>query len=104
MDGDRLAVLNMRNALIVATNTLWMLQEFDIQKQLAKSDADVLQAEQELERVVNQNKRKMAQYEADLITQINTLDLSEQKLERDKKNLARHQDLRARRTGWWSTR
>lgn len=87
VDSDRLSVLNMRNSLIVATNTLWMLQEFDIQKLLAKSDADVLQAEQELDRVINQNKRKMAQYEADLLTQINTLNLSEEKLERDKKNL-----------------
>jgi HlyD family secretion protein len=88
VDGDRLAVLNSHNSLIVATNSLWMLEAFDVPKQLKKYDSDVLQAEQELERVVSQNKRKMAQYEADLSAQINTLELSEQKLDRDKKNLA----------------
>lgn len=87
VDGDRLTVMNTQNALIVATNTLWMLEEFDLRKQRAKYDADVLQADQELERVVTQNRRKMAQYEADLQTQLNTLQLSEEKLERDRKNL-----------------
>ena len=88
VDGDRLNVLNTANNLLVASNSIWMLETFDSVKMLAKLKADVLQAEQELERVVNQNARKMAQYEADLTTQENTLGLSKQKLERDKKNLA----------------
>ena len=88
VDGDRLTLLNNRNALVVATNGVWMLQEFDMVKQTQKFTADILQAEKELERVVSQNRRKMAQFEADLETQINTLELSRQKLERDKKNLA----------------
>lgn len=88
VDGDRLTLLNSQNAEIVATNGVWMLERFDIPKLREKFDSDVLQAEQELERVVNQNLRKMAQYEADLLTQKNTLALSEQKLERDRKNLA----------------
>jgi len=88
VDGDRLTVLNSGNALIVATNSIWMLQEFDQVKQFETYRAQVLQAEQELERVASQNARKMAQYAADLITQSNTLALSEQKLERDKKTLA----------------
>ncbi|HOX57076.1 MAG TPA: efflux RND transporter periplasmic adaptor subunit [Candidatus Paceibacterota bacterium] len=88
VDGDRLTVLNSANALIVASNSIWMLRKFDEVKQLETYRAQVLQAEQELERVVNQNARKMAQYAADLITQSNTLALSEQKLERDRKNLA----------------
>src|SRR5512135_2743429 len=87
VDGDRLTVLNSANALIVATNSIWMLQQFDEVKQLETFRAQVLQAEQELERVVSQNARRMAQYAADLVTQSNTLALSEQKLERDKKNL-----------------
>jgi HlyD family secretion protein len=87
-DSDRLSVLNARNTLIVATNSLWMLQQFDSLKQQEKFDSDVLQAEQELDRVVSQNRRKMAQYEADLSSQITTLQLSEDKLERDRKNLA----------------
>lgn len=88
VDGDRLAVLNTVNALIVASNTAWMLEKFDVAKQLAKFRADVLQAEQELARVVSQNQRKMAQYAADLVAQENTLALSEEKLKRDRKNLA----------------
>ncbi len=88
VDGDRLSVLNSANALIVASNSIWMLQKFDEVKQLETFQAQVLQAEQELDRVVSQNARKMAQYVADLITQSNTLALSEQKLERDKKNVA----------------
>lgn len=87
VDGDRLSVLNSQNSLIVATNGLWMLEAFDVPKMRQQYDSDVLQAEQELDRVVNQNKRKMAQYEADLSAQINTLALSKDKLERDKKNL-----------------
>jgi HlyD family secretion protein len=87
VDTDRLAVLNNRNSLIVASNGLWMLEQFDIPKAHAKYDADVQQAEQELERVVSQNRRKMLQYEADLSAQSNTLVLSEQKLARDRKNL-----------------
>ncbi len=87
VDGDRLTVLSSANALIVATNSIWMLQKFDAVKQFETFRAQVLQAEQELDRVVNQNARKMAQYAADLISQSNTLALSEQKLGRDKKNL-----------------
>ncbi len=87
VDGDRLTVLNSANALIVASNSLWMLQQYDEVKQHEQFEANVLQAEQELHRVVSQNFRKMAQYAADLVNQSNTLALSEQKLERDKKNL-----------------
>jgi len=88
VDGDRLTVLNSANALIVASNSIWMLQQFDQVKQHEQFKASVLQAEQELQRVVSQNARRMAQYAADLVSQSNTLMLSEQKLERDKKNLA----------------
>jgi HlyD family secretion protein len=88
VEGDRLLVLNNANALIVATNSAWMLEKFDSVKQMEKYLSDVYQAKQELERVASQNRRKMAQYEADLLTQNNTLALSEQKLARDKRNLA----------------
>ena len=86
-DGDRLAVLNNRNSLVVATNGLWILKRFDIPKQRDKFDSDVMQAEQELARVVSQNERKIAQSLADLSAQSNTLILNEEKLNRDKKNL-----------------
>ncbi len=87
VDSDRLTVLNNVNSLIVASNAIQMLIEFDVPKQTNKFASDVLQAKQELDRVVSQNERRMAQYEADLIAQSNTLILSEAKLERDRKNL-----------------
>ncbi len=88
VDGDRLAVLNNRNSLIIASNQIWMLQAFDHKKFSQKYDSDVREAEQELIRVVAQSQRLMAQYEADLNTQSNTLALNERKLERDRKNLS----------------
>lgn len=86
-DADRLAVLNNMNSLIVASNIVWILQEFDVPKQRDQYDGDVQQAEQEFQRVVSQNERKLAQAEADLDAQINTLALNEDKLKRDQKNL-----------------
>jgi len=87
VDGDRLAVLSNENQLIRATNSIWMLETFDVEKQRKQFNSDVLQTQQELERVVNQNKRKMVQFEAELVSAINTLKLNEDKLERDRKNL-----------------
>lgn len=87
VDSDRLTVLNNQNSVIVASNGIWMLQAFDMPKQTNKFHSDVLQAQQELDRVINSNLRRMAQYEADLSAQSNTLILSEQKLARDRRNL-----------------
>lgn len=87
VDSDHLATLSSRNNSIMLSNSLWILMEFDDRKTREKLEADVYQAGQELERVVSQNLRKMAQAEADLVAQSNTLVLSEQKLERDKRNL-----------------
>jgi len=87
VDGDRLTVLANENALIAATNTLWMLDRFDVEKQLKKFNSDVQQAEEQLQQQINLNRRKMAQFEADLLSQISTLELNEQKLARDRKNL-----------------
>jgi len=87
VDRDRLTVLNNENSLIVASNAIRMLSQFDIPKQTNKFASDVEQALQEFERVVTQNKRRMAQYEADLSAQSNTLILSQTKLARDRKNL-----------------
>lgn len=86
-DGDRLTVLNNTNSLIVASNNLWMLQTFDHPKQREKFESDVSEAKSELNRVLAQSIRRIAQYEADLLTQSNTLVLNSRKLERDKKNL-----------------
>ena len=86
-DGDRLTVLNNTNSLIVASNNLWMLRTFDHPKQREKFESDVREATNELARAVAQSIRRIAQYEADLLTQSNTLVLNSRKLERDKKNL-----------------
>lgn len=87
VDGDRLAVLNNQNNVIVFSNQIWMLQEFDIPKELETLKAQVSQAEKGLERVLAQSKAKLAQANADLLTQSNTLSLNLRKLERDRKNL-----------------
>lgn len=87
LDVDRLAVLNNRNSLIVASNTIWMLQEFDQRKQKETFESNVREAEQELVRVQAQSQRKISQFEADLLSQSNTLSLNLKKLERDRKNL-----------------
>lgn len=86
-DGDRLSVLGNRNSLIVASNQMWMLKEFDHKKQLAQFTSAVEEAEKELERVIAQSERRIAQYVADLLTQSNTLTLNQKKLDRDRKNL-----------------
>ncbi len=88
VDGDWLTLLNNQNSLIVASNGITMLRDFDVPKLEQKYETDLMQAKQELDRVVSQNRRKMAQYEADLLSQRNTLELNRSKLERDKKNLA----------------
>lgn len=86
-DSDWLSVVNNKNNLIVASNTIWMLQEFDIPKQRAQFVSAVLEASNQLQRVVAQSKAKIAQAEADLLTQSNTLTLNQNKLARDQKNL-----------------
>jgi HlyD family secretion protein len=87
VDTDRLQVLNNLNSLAIASNAIQMLLQFDIPKQTNKYSADVRQATEELARVITQNERRMAQYEADLSAQSNTLILSEKKLARDLRNL-----------------
>lgn len=87
VDSDRLAVLNQRNALIVATNTLWLLQQFDLRKLEEQYESSLAEARKELDRVVAQSRARIAQSQADLLTQSNTLILNQRKLERDRRNL-----------------
>ncbi|MFO1500932.1 MAG: efflux RND transporter periplasmic adaptor subunit [Verrucomicrobiota bacterium] len=87
VDVDRLAVMNNENALVVASNTLVMLQKFDLPKQREQFVSQYEEAIKELERVIAQSERKIAQYQADLVSQSNTLVLNEKKLQRDRKNL-----------------
>ncbi len=86
-DSDRLSVIGTENSFIVASNTMQMMRKFDLPKQREKFESDYEEAKKELERVVLQSERRIAQYQADLISQSNTLALNEKKLERDRKNL-----------------
>lgn len=87
VDADRLSVLNVRNSALVASNTIWILQNFDLPKLRDKYESDVREARRELDRVMLQSERKIAQYIADLLASSNTLVLNEKKLERDERNL-----------------
>ena len=87
VDGDFLSVMGNKNSLIIASNQLWMTKEFTHRKLLAQLTSDVEEAEKELERVIRQSERRIAQFVADLLTQSNTLTLNQKKLDRDRKNL-----------------
>ncbi len=87
VDADRLSVLNNRNSLIVASNALWLLKEFDIRKQRQQFESSLMEASNELVRVQAQARARIAQSVADLLTQSNTLALNKRKLERDLNNL-----------------
>ncbi len=87
VDSDRLSVMNNQYQLLIASNNVWMLQQFDIPKQREQLASNLEEAKKTLERTKASGTRKIAQYEADLLTQSNTLSLTIKKLERDKKNL-----------------
>jgi HlyD family secretion protein len=87
-DSDELAALQSRLSLDRATNNLWMLNEFDHPRRERQLAAALDEARDELERVKMQGQRRLLQYEADVITQRNTLALNQAKLERDQRQLA----------------
>ena len=88
VDSDHLTVMNNEFQLLIASNKVWLLQQFDLPKQRELLESNVREAKLELERVIAQSERKIAQYTADLLTQSNTLALNQKKLVRDRKNLA----------------
>jgi HlyD family secretion protein len=87
LDSDRLAVLRQELQLQIRETNLWMVLNFDRPKKIAEFESAVIEAEKDLERVKQQGARQIAQSEADMITQSNTLVLNERKLDRDRKNL-----------------
>ncbi|MCL4180806.1 MAG: efflux RND transporter periplasmic adaptor subunit, partial [Verrucomicrobia bacterium] len=87
LDTDRLAVLRQELQLQIRETNLWMVLNYDRPKKIAEYESAVVEAEKDLERVIQQGERQIAQFEADMITQSNTLVLNERKLERDLKNL-----------------
>ncbi|HAV65384.1 MAG TPA: hypothetical protein DCY13_23790 [Verrucomicrobiales bacterium] len=86
-DADRLTWLRTKKNLQQATNALWMFETFDQNKLLTEYQSKVDEAQQEMARVVAQSRAKIAQFEADVLTQERTLKLNQDKLERDRKNL-----------------
>ena len=87
LDKDTLTVSQSELKLEQASNTLWMLREFDAKKKHRELEAAVNEAKQNREKVKLQGDRIKAQYQADVATQKSTLELSQNKLERDLKQL-----------------
>jgi HlyD family secretion protein len=87
LDKDTLTVSQSELKLEQASNTLWMLREFDAKKKRRELEAAVNEAKQNREKVKLQGDRIKAQYQADVATQKSTLELSQNKLERDMKQL-----------------
>ncbi|MBP7827775.1 MAG: efflux RND transporter periplasmic adaptor subunit [Verrucomicrobia bacterium] len=87
LDRDRLAVSQARLRLEQAEKSLWMLETFDAPKRERSLESALQEAKDDYDRVKLQGERKLAQAEADVQTQRRTLELSQTKLERDRKQL-----------------
>ena len=87
LDKDRLTVSQTRLKLEQSQKALWMVETFDNPKTKRSLEAALQEAKENLDRVKLQNERKMAQYRADVESQKKTLALSQEKLEREKKQL-----------------
>ncbi len=88
VDKGKLNLLRQQLELEKARTNLWVLTEFDIPKLERQYLSDVEEAGKNLERVKQQGENKLIQYNTDLITTRNTLELNRKKLENDKKQLA----------------
>lgn len=87
LDKDRLTASQSRLKLEQAQKALWMVETFDNPKMKRSLEAALQEARENLDRVKLQDDRKLAQFAADVESQKKTLTLSEEKLERDKKQL-----------------
>ncbi len=88
LDKDRLAVSQSRLKLEQAEKSLWMLETFDQPKKRRSLEAALQEATENFDRVKLQGERKLAQFQADVQSQRKTLELSQGKLDRDKRQLA----------------
>jgi HlyD family secretion protein len=87
LDKDRLTVNQDKLRLEQAEQALWMVETFDVPKRKRELESALDEAKQNLGRVKLQSNRRLAQAEADLASQKRTLQLNEEKLERDKQQL-----------------
>lgn len=87
LDKDRLTFSQTGLRLEQTRKALDLLETFDIPKKSRELEAALQEARENLDRVKLQGDRKLAQFKADVETQKKTLELSQTKLERDKKQL-----------------
>ncbi len=87
LDKDRLTVSETRLKLEQAQKALWMVETFDNPKKKRSLESALQEAKENLDRVKLQGDRKLAQFSADVDSQKKTLELSETKLERDRRQL-----------------
>lgn len=87
VDKGQLNVLRQQLELEKARTNLWVLTSFDIPKLERQCISDVEEARKNLQRVKQQGTNKITQYQTDLITTRNTLELNRKKLDNDKKQL-----------------
>ena len=87
LDKDRLAVSQSKLKLEQARRALWMVETFDNPKSKRSLEATLQEAKENFDRVKLQGERKMAQFKADVDTQKRTLELSQEKLARERKQL-----------------
>jgi HlyD family secretion protein len=87
LDKDRLAVSQSRLKLEQAEKSMWMLETFDQPKKRRSLEAALQEATENFDRVKLQGERKLAQFQADVQSQRKTLELSQSKLDRDRKQL-----------------
>ena len=87
LDKDRLTVSETRLKLEQTEKALWMVDTFDNPKRKRALESALQEAKENLDRVKLQDERKLAQYTADVESQKKTLELNQDKLERDRKQL-----------------
>ena len=87
LDKDRLSVSQTKLKLEQAQRALWMVETYDNPKLKRSMEAALQEAKENLDRVQLQGERKLAQFTADVESQKKTLELSQTKLDRDKKQL-----------------
>jgi HlyD family secretion protein len=87
LDKDRLAVSQGRLKLEQSRKALWVVETFVNPKTKRSLESALQEAQENLDLVKLQGERKLAQFQADVETQQRTLELSQAKLDRDKKQI-----------------
>jgi HlyD family secretion protein len=82
LEADQLALQRAQIKIEQAESDLMLLREYDNPRELERLQADVVEAERELERVNLQAAARLVDYEADLRTSKARLDLEREKLDR----------------------